>query len=249
MTVGYPEIASTNAEHSQAASQNKTAPASLCYNSTITVSPEGETLAHYHKTHLYYTDETWAQESDARWLTTTLPIEHTPLTALSNPEGPGLSPVITTFGICMDLNPYQFTAPWTLYELATHTLSTGTQLLSLSMSWLTTLSSPELTTSSKQPDLATLNYWIERIVPLVNNKYAEVTVIFANRCGEEPGDARYAGSSWIGKVGKGKIKIWDIAGRAEERVINVDTKDDPKWALQTVDHQTVNSTEENPPPR
>ncbi|KAL8828050.1 MAG: hypothetical protein Q9191_002821 [Dirinaria sp. TL-2023a] len=242
VTVGYPEIASTNAECSQATSENSTAPASLCYNSTITVSAEGETLAHYRKTHLYYTDETWAQESDTKWLTTTLPIGPAPLTDLSTREGSDLSPVITTFGICMDLNPYQFTASWTLYELAMHTLSTGTQLLSLSMSWLTNLSSTELTTSTKQPDLDTLNYWIERIVPLVESKDEEVIVIFANRCGEEPGDVRYAGSSWVGKVGKGKIKIWDIAGRDEERVINVDTRDDPEWTLQTVDREAVDST-------
>lgn len=242
VTVGYPEIASTVPERSQATS-NSNALASLCYNSTITVSPEGQTLAHYRKTHLYYTDETWAQESDTKWLTTTLPIEPAPPTSLSNREGPDVKPIITTFGICMDLNPYQFTAPWTLYELAMHSLSTGTQLLSLSMSWLTTLSSTELATSTKQPDLNTLNHWIERIVPLVKNSNEEVTVVFANRCGEEPGDARYAGSSWVGKVGKGKIKIWDIAGRAEERVINVNTKDDPKWTLQTVDHEAVNSTE------
>ena len=116
------------------------------------------------------------------------------------------------------------------------------------MSWLTNLSTTELAASAQQPDLDTLNYWIERIVPLVKSRDEEVTVIFANRCGEEPDDARYAGSSWIGKVGKGKIKIWDIAGRAEERVINADTKDEPKWTLQTVDHEAVNLTEGKPPP-
>lgn len=32
------------------------------YNSAITVNPEGETIANYRKTFLYYTDETWALE-------------------------------------------------------------------------------------------------------------------------------------------------------------------------------------------
>ena len=32
------------------------------YNSLLVVSGEGETLANYRKTFLYYTDETWAQE-------------------------------------------------------------------------------------------------------------------------------------------------------------------------------------------
>lgn len=56
------------------------------YNSAIVVSYEGDTVANYRKTHLYYTDETWA---------------------LENPKGffgkplPGLGRV--SIGICMDL--------------------------------------------------------------------------------------------------------------------------------------------------
>ena len=33
------------------------------YNSLILVNEEGETIANYRKTHLYYTDETWALEN------------------------------------------------------------------------------------------------------------------------------------------------------------------------------------------
>lgn len=53
------------------------------YNSLIVVNEEGETIANYRKTHLYYTDETWA---------------------LENPKGfyqgwiPGIGP--TAMGIC-----------------------------------------------------------------------------------------------------------------------------------------------------
>ena len=42
---------------------------------------------------------------------------------------------------------------------------------------------------------------------------------------------RYAGSSWIGKVGNGVVKIWEIMGRAEEAVMVVDTDQEPKWTL------------------
>ena len=34
------------------------------YNSSITVNREGETLVNYRKSFLYYTDETWALESE-----------------------------------------------------------------------------------------------------------------------------------------------------------------------------------------
>lgn len=208
--------------------------ASLCYNSTITVAPSGLILAHYRKTHLYYTDETWAQESDTKWLTTSLPVnlKSSPLC------GSGLE-TITTFGICMDLNPHQFTAPWTLYELATHTLATKTQLLLLSMAWLTSLDSTELAASAMEPDMATLSYWIERLVPLVTNTDREVVVVFANRCGEEPGGARYAGTSWVGKVGGGTIQIWGISGKAEEKVLSVETNEKPRWVLSATKKEEV----------
>ena len=42
---------------------------------------------------------------------------------------------------------------------------------------------------------------------------------------------RYAGSSWIGKVGNGVVRIWEIMGRAAEGVIVADTEEEPKWVL------------------
>lgn len=54
--------------------------------------------------------------------------------------------------------------------------------------------------------------------------------------GEEPvgsrGGVRYAGSSWVGKVGKGQVRIWEIVGRAEESLCVADTEEKPKWVLQ-----------------
>ena len=133
----------------------------------------------------------------------------------------------------MDLNPHQFTAPWTLYELASYSLASDTQLLLLSMAWLTHQSTFDLLAQPDKPDLGTLSYWVERLVPLVNNKDHEIIVVFANRCGEEPPDARYAGSSWIGKVGFGKVKIWDIAGKSEETLVSIETDQEPLYTLQT----------------
>ena len=232
VTVGYPEIYSARAKVKNVDDPNMSAP--FCYNSTITISPDGVTLAHYRKTHLYYTDETWAKESDTKWLTTSLPLNLVPLPECADRQDSEVKTVVgvtTTFGICMDLNPHQFTAPWTLYELASHTLATGTQLLLLSMAWLTLLSTPELTESPREPDLATLSYWIERLTPLVRNNDREVIVVLANRCGEEPDDARYAGSSWVGRVGRGIVKVWEVAGRAEEKLLCVDTDKDPPLVL------------------
>lgn len=196
----------------------------------------GDTLAHYRKTHLYYTDETWAQASATKWLTVELPLDLSPSLSSTDkgPEnGVPSQTTRTSFGICMDLNPDRFEASWTLYELATYTLNSHTKLLLLSMAWLTHKTSTELLESSADPDLETLSYWIERIAPLVNNRDRKVIVVFANRCGQEPLDARYAGSSWIGSVGFGKVDIWDIAGRAQEKLLCIDTDQDPEYQLQT----------------
>lgn len=199
------------------------------YNSLVTVSPTGEILAHYRKTHLYYTDETWAQESPDGWLSTSLKVG-----LKTQPE----RTVKASFGICMDLNPHKFLAPWGEYELSRHALEQGADILVLSMAWLTRLSLKAIECNSDEPDLDTLSYWIERLKPLVEAE-KEVLVVCANRCGEEPGKnplgpedgVRYAGSSWVGKVGKGQVTMWDIVGRAQECICFADTEVEPKWVL------------------
>lgn len=218
VTVGYPELctSSPSATNTQDLSPDAKV---IAYNSTVSVSPKGKILAHYRKTHLYYTDETWAQESPSGWLSTSLTLA--PKTC---PE----QIVQANFGICMDLNPHKFEAPWEEYEFASHALRSGSELLVLSMAWLTDLDASELTAHAQEPDLHTLSYWIERLKPLVEAE-REVIAAFGNRCGEE--GVRYAGSSWVGKVGNGVVKICEIMGRAEEGVIVADTEKEPKWIL------------------
>ena len=206
------------------------------------MAPLGQILAHYRKTHLYYTDETWAQESPTGWLSTSLTF------------APKMCPeriVQANFGICMDLNPHRFTAPWEAFEFASHALASGSQMLVLSMAWLTVLDESELAAHADKPDLSTLSYWVGRLKPLVEAE-KEVITVFGNRCGREEGnnplgveeDVRYAGSSWIGKVGNGVVKIWDIMGRAEEGVVVVDTEQEPMWTLRQ--RQQSDDDEEEP---
>ncbi len=140
----------------------------------------------------------------------------------------------------MDLNPHQFKAPWTDYEVASHALASGSELLILSMAWLTNLSRVAMKEAEEEADMDTLAYWMERLEPLVMGE-REVVVVCANRCGEEAGKnpaqplgedgVRYAGSSWVGKVGGGEVKLWGIAGRGKEEVLVVDTEEEPRWSL------------------
>lgn len=140
----------------------------------------------------------------------------------------------------MDLNPHKFQAPWTDYEFASHALASGSEMLILSMAWLTTLSRAEIREAEEEPDWDTLGYWVERLRPLVRGE-REVVIVCCNRCGEEEGKnpaqpgaeerVRYAGSSWVGRVGGGEVKIWGMCGRGREEVLVVDTEEEPRWVL------------------
>ena len=138
----------------------------------------------------------------------------------------------------MDLNPHRFEAPWEAFEFATHALDSRSEMLVLSMAWLTELDASELAARAEEPSWVTLSYWVGRLKPLVEAE-REVIAVFGNRCGSEAGKSplgveegvRYAGSSWVGTVGKGAVKIWEIMGRAEEGVIVADTDKEPKWTL------------------
>ncbi|KAL8671834.1 MAG: hypothetical protein Q9168_003674 [Polycauliona sp. 1 TL-2023] len=217
------------------------------YNSTVTVNAVGEVVAHYRKTHLYYTDEVWAQESPVGF--TTIELEFPPRAAEHSAHGgQGITQreeVVThrtTQAICMDLNNHHFTSQPLPSALCKQVLSTETTLLVLSTAWLTHLPSAELVSQPEETDWDTLAYWFNALLPLMEGD-REVICVFANRCGEEGGrvvpdmlarqedqdgngpGVRYAGSSWIGKVGvgSGKVVVGGMLGRAEEGVLVVET--------------------------
>ena len=205
----------------------------VAYNSTVTVSPDGQILAHYRKTHLYYTDETWAKEGPEGFTTTQL-------TFLDQSEGSTKERRVA-WGICMDLNPYKFQAPWDKYEFVNAAIASNADIVVVSTAWLTSLSAEELKAGAKVPDMHTFSYWGDRLRPLIEDSEKEVVVVVANRCGEEPGGAdhlrregvRYAGSSWVGTVGKGKIVVWKMLGRAEEGILVADLVEEvPKYTFE-----------------
>lgn len=211
--VGYPEIelATTTAGSLSAGTEEGPGPASReqekCYNSLIVVDENGEVVLNYRKAFLYYTDETWAEEGD---------VERGVMKVEFGGGHGELKRVDTAFGICMDINPYKFEAPFTAWEFANRVLDSRSQLVVLSMAWLTLLSKEELDALADKPEMDTFNYWIQRFLPLIkrrmshgseidgngNESSKKIIIVFANRTGEEPstGDkppARYAGTSAI----------------------------------------------------
>ncbi|KAL6854206.1 carbon-nitrogen hydrolase [Trichoderma novae-zelandiae] len=180
------------------------------YNSAIAVNGDGETVANYRKTHLYYTDETWALEGSHGFFGGRLP---------------GLGQ--TAMGICMDLNPYKFEAPWNKFEFGQHVLNSGARLVIVSMAWLTNENAQEFTSTPLEPDSMTLLYWVSRLEPLIRaESNQEVIVIFANRCGIE-GEATYAGTSTVVGIQSGEIWVYGIMGRGEKGLLVVDTDSEP----------------------
>lgn len=176
------------------------------YNSTVTVARNGSILINYRKTFLYYTDETWASEGEPRFFVGQL-----------GELG------LVAHGICMDINPYKFVAPWTEYEFAMRALGSSTPLVGLSMAGLTRLAPEELVMAPLEPDMETLTYWLERFHPFIERARPEpVIIVIANRCGRE-GDVCYAGSSAVVSIQRGEVRVHGLLGRFEEALLFVDS--------------------------
>jgi len=232
VAVGYPEAAEDGNYNTIYDREIKAAAGLKAYNSLVFVSSTGDVVAHYRKSFLYYTDETWAQEG-AGFYAGVLPM------------GSAGRQVKVAAGICMDINPYKFEAPWTAYEFTNHAREARAKVVVLSMAWLTRLTREETVRQAMTPDMDTVGYWIERFRPLLGPDASaeEVLVVFANRAGEEGtdpkiGEVRYAGSSCVMGMSRGsdgmdgKVRIWDICGRGQDGVLVVDTTAEPLYAVQ-----------------
>jgi len=242
VAVGYPEAATPTSpgadSHGGGGNYNTAfdakitaAEGTVAYNSLVFVDATGQVVAHYRKSFLYYTDEVWAQEGSG-FYSGILPI------------GNGGRRVKAAAGICMDINPYKFEAPWSAYEFSNHAREARAKVVVVSMAWLTRLTALELMEEPMRPDMDTLGYWVERFRPLMeaSGSADEVVVVLANRTGEEGdaeriGEVRYAGSSTVLGMRKGdgngevNVKIWDVLGRAQDGILIVDTERPARYGV------------------
>ncbi|TDZ32830.1 Protein N-terminal amidase [Colletotrichum trifolii] len=160
------------------------------YNSAIIVNGDGETIANYRKNFLYHTDEPWALEGGKGFYEGCIP-------GLGN----------TSIGICMDLNPYKFQTPWHAFEFAFHVLEYDSNLVILSMAWMTREDGRMFSRMPNEPDMDTLTYWVTRLEPLIRaEKKEEIIIVFCNRTGIED-DAVYAGTSAVIGIQDGEVKL------------------------------------------
>lgn len=218
VAVGYPEAAEEGNYNTIFDKKIEAEKGKVAFNSLVFVNATGDVVAHYRKSFLYYTDETWAQEGSG-FYAGVLPI------------GSKGQQVKAVAGICMDINPYQFETPFTAYEFGNHAREASAKVVVVSMAWLTRLNHDEVADQMLEPDMDTVAYWVQRFQPLLgsNGPDQEVIVICANRTGEEGvapriGEVRYAGSSCVMGLKKGDICIWDIFGRGQEGILIVDTR-------------------------
>ncbi|ETN40633.1 uncharacterized protein HMPREF1541_04912 [Cyphellophora europaea CBS 101466] len=227
VAVGYPEAAEEGNFNTAYDAKITAEEGTVAYNALVIVDSTGEVVAHYRKSFLYYTDETWAQEGQGFF-------------AGVLPMGAAGHRMKAVAGICMDINPYKFEAPWTAYEFANHARESRAKIVILSMAWLTHLTADDLAEQVMLPDTSTVGYWAERFRPLMNSTTGaddEVIIVCANRVGIEGtcpriGQVKYAGSSCVFSMMKGQdVRIWDISGRSQEGVLLVDTNNRPGFSI------------------
>ncbi|KXX75285.1 Protein N-terminal amidase [Madurella mycetomatis] len=197
VAVGYPE---------QVVTPGLQSPAPEYYNSLIVVNGDGETVANYRKSFLYYTDQTWAREGHGFFKGTIGDFGQ------------------VAMGICI---PYKFEAPWHAYEFAFHILEARANLVIVSMAWLTNEDRSTFTPFPEDPDFCMLTYWVRRLEPIIRAESdEEIIVVFCNRCGIED-DATYSGTSAVIGIKDGEVSVYGLLGRGVKDLLVVDTEKRP----------------------
>lgn len=188
------------------------------YNSALVVNEEGQLVYNYRKTHLYETDEAWGCSEN--------PDKSFGAVDLALGKGASRQIIRTSLGICMDLNPYKFTAPFNEFEYALSAYANGSELLVVPTAWLNS-GSPDIQNdlskeekeskaakikaqfeSSSYPgasdtDMLLIDYWILRLFPFLAHPsngmprpHNKITAVLCNRTGIE-NQTLYGGSSCI----------------------------------------------------
>ncbi|KAJ3306554.1 Carbon-nitrogen hydrolase [Kappamyces sp. JEL0829] len=183
----------------------------LLYNSLALVDPQGRVRCVYDKTHLYELDEKWAEEGSGFM---SYRIEDDPASSLGRE-------LLVGFGICMDLNPYQFRAPFESFEWASWHAHNGSQLLVCSMAWCLHKDDPRDEHHVISSD--TLNYWAQRSLPLIQKSKTgdDIYMIVSNRVGVEQG-SRFVGTSCVLRYSQEKARLVASLGVDDEAVLVVD---------------------------
>ncbi|EIE89535.1 hypothetical protein RO3G_14246 [Rhizopus delemar RA 99-880] len=117
------------------------------------------------------------------------------------------------FGICMDINPYQFKSDFYKCEFANYHLEQNTDLIICCMAWLKS--------ESDEKDL--MRYWALRLLPLYNNLNdgKHTYFIACNRTGLERGK-QFAGTSCALDISNKNVSILEYMNHHSTGVMLVE---------------------------
>jgi protein N-terminal amidase len=130
----------------------ETATDSKIYNSAIVFNKEGEILHNYRKSFLYETDETWGAS------------EGQGFKAFQLADG-----IKATIGICMDLNPYKFEAPFQKFEFSKFCRDNETNLIICPTAWLHS-GSPSIAEGITSEEKKQLREKLQQDIAIEHNK-------------------------------------------------------------------------------
>lgn len=121
------------------------------FNSAVLTGPDGSMIHHYRKTFLYESDENWGcseNPSKKQFEPFELIINKDYyLKRDENSKRSDYKLIVCNIGICMDLNPYKFEAPFNKFEFSLSCFQNRAELILCPMAWL----------SPKSPSLAKEN--------------------------------------------------------------------------------------------
>lgn len=189
-----------------------------CYNSLCCVDPQGKVIVTYKKTFLFETDENWAVEGPGF-----VSIKIDGLGKVkkkkkrkknrNNIDRALFMQIKIGFGICMDINPYQFKSDFYKCEFANYHLEQNTDLIICCMAWLKS--------ESDEKDL--MRYWALRLLPLYNNLNdgKHTYFIACNRTGLERGK-QFAGTSCALDISNKNVSILEYMNHHSTGVMLVE---------------------------
>ncbi|ODQ77612.1 hypothetical protein BABINDRAFT_54011 [Babjeviella inositovora NRRL Y-12698] len=188
--IGYPETF-----------QSKT------YNSAVLVSPSGSIVYNYRKSFLYETDSVWGSlESSTGFETFNLNLNKKAYTG----EGGVDAFVKTTIGICMDLNPYKFEAPFNKFEFASHAFSTDSSLILCPMAWLSG-KSPSVNDALSAAEKASAGLELAKHFPVEADKTLNPPVIDAAHTAQRTWDYTLEPSAYdIAQPDYSNVNYWAL---------------------------------------
>jgi len=172
------------------------------FNSLLVLDRAGRCVANHRKHHLYETDKSWASEGR----------DWAPPVSL---DGVGRC----FLAVCMDINPYEFVAPWEAFELASAALDARVDVVLFSSAWCTN-GEPGDAGPAPAPARETLEYWVGRLEPLARAP-RETLFVAADRVGAE-GRVAFCGASCVLALQGGGASLLGSLDEEEEGLLVVE---------------------------